>query len=1110
MAKLYPPIISGTLPAFYLEESNMDRTIKITVPFTMNSSVGASQIKGFALRMKTVQNSNYLYTAQTTDNIYFNLEGSSYVTFVLKTSNSAEERELILQTLKVGLFYKIQIAYIDIEGEIGNFSTVGISKYTTKPIVYIQNLKANLTNTHIYDYIGVYSQEGGDSTERVYNYCFNLYDENDNLIATSGDQVHNTTLDTNLYESYDTFSYNKDFELYKAHKIQYSIVTNNNLLVSSPLYRINQKLTIDSDIQAEIVAEADFDNGYIQINLIGKKDAEGKETPITGSFVLSRATQLGGYLDWEKLSTFKIISQYPTRTLWRDFTAEQGKRYKYSLQQYNDNGLYSNRLISNIVFSDFEDVFLYDGERQLKIRYNPKIGNIKTNLQETKTDTLGHKYPYFFRNGNVNYKEFTISGLLSYLEDEKFFFISKEELQLKELDFHRHQTKSIDAIEPDDPISVKFERERLFKTKVLDWLNNGKPKIYRSPTEGNFIVRMMKTTLNPENKLGRLLHTFNGTAYEVADYTYANLVKYNFVSLIKNEDIQYLSWRTIEFNQKDQDGKIVYPINKILNTAPTNSVKFMGMRPGQMVQLTFENTKVETVVIGVTGSYSLDSKIAIKEIKLLESNLTYPDMIKDPYLIGSLTYSFVGMTPNIFDKVAMVENESFPAVQFVGQHDNILQEIQCIKYQNEWLKNPKYELSKIFNIKARLRDIIDVRQENNGSLYFGQTNTPCNLANMNPLTLLRIGTYLEKQPPYSPTRSDYIFIPSHYYDCMNNFEIPLSEYNPYIYINGNERSMLNSYDFDFSPDDDNLTSLSCGNGVVVEVSYYTKHTDYYIEDNDNYPAYQMKQNYLEVKNKLDKFYQIMATIGSFQGSELLVENQRDILIAQIEQDREAALVPYLGQIEAIERNFKIISDQNLEAHEQMIAYINQTKNSILYTEIKGVTQTNFKPDTYYKYDSDLKSYLLLTEYEDIQHYYIKKDTFTEIEKQSLYQLTNAEYVENYEYENTLQTRTLEKNKSIAAIENSVATINTKFDEEVKYIRDQAMIQLATIVEKRNAALKESEQIFGANEAKWANNVWIERELQDLKHKTDEAYVAFIVALIESQEIQAQEEAINDD
>jgi hypothetical protein len=36
---------------------------------------------------------------------------------------------------------------------------------------------------------------------------------------------------------------------------------------------------------------------------------------------------------------------------------------------------------------------------------------------------LGSKYPFIFRNGNVNYKEFPISGLLSYLMDEKEMFM---------------------------------------------------------------------------------------------------------------------------------------------------------------------------------------------------------------------------------------------------------------------------------------------------------------------------------------------------------------------------------------------------------------------------------------------------------------------------------------------------------------------------------------------------------------------------------------------------------------------------------------------------------------------------------------------------------------
>jgi hypothetical protein len=36
---------------------------------------------------------------------------------------------------------------------------------------------------------------------------------------------------------------------------------------------------------------------------------------------------------------------------------------------------------------------------------------------------MGGQYPFIFRNGSVNYKEFSISGLLSYLSDEKELFM---------------------------------------------------------------------------------------------------------------------------------------------------------------------------------------------------------------------------------------------------------------------------------------------------------------------------------------------------------------------------------------------------------------------------------------------------------------------------------------------------------------------------------------------------------------------------------------------------------------------------------------------------------------------------------------------------------------
>jgi hypothetical protein len=83
----------------------------------------------------------------------------------------------------------------------------------------------------------------------------------------------------------------------------------------------------------------------------------------------------------------------------------------------------SEKLLSNEVMGDFEDLFLYDGEKQLKVKYNPKVTSFKNTRMEAKVDTIGSKYPFIFRNGNVEYKEMPISGLISYHMDNDELFM---------------------------------------------------------------------------------------------------------------------------------------------------------------------------------------------------------------------------------------------------------------------------------------------------------------------------------------------------------------------------------------------------------------------------------------------------------------------------------------------------------------------------------------------------------------------------------------------------------------------------------------------------------------------------------------------------------------
>jgi hypothetical protein len=75
------------------------------------------------------------------------------------------------------------------------------------------------------------------------------------------------------------------------------------------------------------------------------------------------------------------------------------------------------------------------------VRFNPKVTSFKNTVLESKLDTIGGQYPFIFRNGDVKYKEFPISGLISYLSDPEELFMSNKELGFVEEYAHRHSTE---------------------------------------------------------------------------------------------------------------------------------------------------------------------------------------------------------------------------------------------------------------------------------------------------------------------------------------------------------------------------------------------------------------------------------------------------------------------------------------------------------------------------------------------------------------------------------------------------------------------------------------------------------------------------------------------
>lgn len=592
--KLAAPIIESKLAA----QTNQTG---IMVPFLMNKAVGWSEFKEMSLWIKTVQTSTTVAIWKCSKNSIIFKDGKYWAPFEQDPEDAGSSY------FNIGQSYKIQIAYIENDGTIGHYSSVGTFKFSAQPDLYITKLKAEEINVNTYNYTGVY-ENIKDSSEKVYSYEFVLSNNSGEVIATSGEQLHNSSKDTSSTMSTDEWTLEYSLENEQNYLVVYKVKTVNGLECSSIAYRVYNGPTFNSNIMqyCDLMSEVNKDEAYVELSLQSKSTNKLKKY-INGKFILLRSSSEDNYQTWYELTKFTLTSHNVLDTFFicRDHCVSQGITYQYAIQAYNDRGVYSNRQIAKQkkIFVDFEDMFLTDKDRQLKIRFNPKITSFKNTLLEVKMDTMGGKYPFFFRNGNVSYKEFPISGLISLLMDEAHTFVEGIQAPQGVRATTPANDENITHL-PTDLSADNIRREREFKMEVLKWLTNGEPKLFRSPTEGSYIVRLMNTSLSPNDTLGRMLHTFSSTAYEVDDFTLANLRKYG-IMIDEQEVAGGLEFKTIRLDTDDNYNGVVYDLSACSAT--------IQARPFTKLRYRLKNDGAEwsSLEIGPQGMYSFPSEILL-------------------------------------------------------------------------------------------------------------------------------------------------------------------------------------------------------------------------------------------------------------------------------------------------------------------------------------------------------------------------------------------------------------------------------------------------------------------------------------------------------------------
>lgn len=609
----YPPQIEKKLSAFVYDGG--DVTI-INIPYLLNKAISFASFNKMAVSIKTTTTGTVKWTGETNEcKMYSNVFHSYYASFTIPKTDF---------TPTPGNYYKIQIAFRNGTDQ-SNWSSVGIIKCIYTPTLTIDSLVYEVDNINPNIFIGLY--ENLDSTEKVYSYNFTIYDDKNKLYETSNDIIHNGTNDEILIgvgiRSTLQWKPIKELKPYVRYKIALSITTINGYSKTTAPYVVKAVNTVDANIPAKLLAVPDYDNGCISLSLI-KNDNLDKEQAFSGSFIISRYSE---NLDsWNEIYRFNMISQKPSDMgiLWTDYTVEHGVKYLYALQSYNSNELHSNKMYHVIlnpdasgktyleydelgkpfyIMGDFEDMFLTDSTRQLKIRFDPKVSSYKPTILEHKVDTMGGQYPFIFRNGSVNYKEFSISGLLSYLSDEKELFM--QGIQPPENSMIRNKTIANSnnvAAAGTLLTSDTFFRERQFKTEVLQWLTNGEPKLFRSAGEGSYIVRLMNVSLSPNDTLGRMLHTFNATAYEIAENNFDNLKKYKLIYL-PDSNASVMKFVEINLGEHSIDnvyspGCNMYNVS-IVNASPWSRYSLHFSEIASDIAVTYE--------IGLTGALHLDT-----------------------------------------------------------------------------------------------------------------------------------------------------------------------------------------------------------------------------------------------------------------------------------------------------------------------------------------------------------------------------------------------------------------------------------------------------------------------------------------------------------------------
>lgn len=301
-------------------------------------------------------------------------------------------------------------------------------------------------------------------------------------------------------------------------------------------------------------------DSYFEEVLFLPSKAVELDTSMNGILTIKRAASIDNFKEWIPVSKINLSWDGALKNyIWEDYTAESNIIYRYML--YFDKLDSNGSLISYTPFASqdvalmLDDMFILGDNILFKNQYNPTVSGFKYTTTDAITNTLGGKYPYVRRNGDNYYRTFQFGGLISINSEPDIYTYSSnvksKSYMAAETGQREHYSPSIYFTHQDEFQNIianyvekgykdDFIFEKLFRDKIMNFLNDGKPKLFKSSTEGNIIVRLTNVSFTPNQQLGRQVYSFTATATEIDEFSYDNLLKYNIIDADIQDKVFYV------------------------------------------------------------------------------------------------------------------------------------------------------------------------------------------------------------------------------------------------------------------------------------------------------------------------------------------------------------------------------------------------------------------------------------------------------------------------------------------------------------------------------------------------------------------------------------------